>query len=258
MKGSPKILVTNDDGIDSPGLVLLARELANIGEVFVVAPAHEMSGSSHALPLDTALPYRIIDDHTVAIEGTPVACVKYALLSLFQGEIGKPDLLVSGVNRGANLGDDIAYSGTLGAAWEGALGGIPSMAVSVASRQPLSSTEMLPFVAGLARLVMERGLPHRVFLNVNIPDVRYEEIAGIVWTRQGKRIYHDCIVLGEGANGDRLMKISMTREAGGDDVEGTDLHAVARRMISITPLAADLTAHDTFPAFQSWPVSKIP
>lgn len=229
----PVILVTNDDGIHSEGIKALADILKPLGNIVVVAPLTERSGSSHALTLDTPMCCTDIDNNKIAVDGTPADCVKYAMLKLFCN--CPPALVVSGINRGANLGDDINYSGTVAAAVEGAMYGVPSIAFSVAGKKNVSFHEVDYFVYDLAGKVMKHGLPRDAFLNVNIPNIKRKQMTGIKVTAKGKRIYYDKIVE-ERKNGKKFIQIIGTKEAGWHKIGGTDLEAVSKQMISITPL----------------------
>ena len=231
------ILVSNDDGIRAAGIRALEAALAPLGEVWVVAPDREQSAASHSLSLHRPLRVEPIDARHFAVDGTPTDAVNLAINGIMKQ---KPDLVVSGINHGGNLGDDITYSGTVSAAMEGTLLGVPSIAVSLVSRDAVDFGPAADFTARLARVVSERSLPRDTLLNVNVPGVPAAELRGYLITRQGKRRYGDAIVEHLDPRGRKYFWI------GGEDpgfvsAEGTDCTAVAGRYISITPLHLDLT-----------------
>ena len=238
------ILVTNDDGIGSHGLRALASALKSIGDVYIVAPQTEQSAVSHALTMHRPLRYTSIDERTYSVNGTPTDCVIIGVNKLLPV---KPDVIVSGINHGGNLGDNITYSGTVAAAMEGTMIGIPSMAVSLVLNDPenLGNRALLKkfkTAAEYARLITEKilshGLPRDTLLNVNIPDV--EKIKGISITRQGKLTYDNAIKNINDPWGRTCYWIG-----GGTPVwesgDNTDLDAVHKGYISITPIHMDLT-----------------
>src|SRR6185436_12578370 len=163
----PLILVTNDDGVHAPGIRALALALRELGQVHVVAPAREVSACAQSLTLTKPLRAETIEPYLLAVDGTPADCVNLAFVKLLPR---RPDLVVSGINRGANLGDDIFYSGTVGGAREGTFFGVPSLAISLAVRAEADFTEAAAFVPRLARMVLEKGLPEQTLLNVNVPS----------------------------------------------------------------------------------------
>ena len=235
----PVILVSNDDGIHSEGIVALAHALKRAGEVYVVAPDRERSAASHSLTLHKPLRVDEIGRKRYAVNGTPTDCINLAVNGILPK---RPDLVVSGINKGGNLGDDVTYSGTVSAAIEGTLFGIPSFAVSLATKRKFSFEEAAEFSVRLARYVLKRGLPKDTLLNVNIPPAR--KIKGYRVTRQGKRIYDNAIVEKLDPRGKKYYWI------GGDELkwEGdstTDFYAVSKKYISITPLHLDMTNYDS-------------
>jgi 5'/3'-nucleotidase len=252
----PLILVSNDDGIHSAGLAALADALERIGDVVVAAPDREQSACSHALTLHRPLR---IDSHgpgRYAMDGTPTDCVNLAINGGILGD-RRPDLLVSGINRGANLGDDVTYSGTVSAAMEGTLLGIPSFAISLIGRGAFAFDAAAAFAARLAAWVLTHGLPADTLLNVNVPQ-RDDGAApeGVVLTRMGRRRYGDAIVENVDPRGRKYYWIA------GDEVpfvaeEGTDFHAVQHGRISVTPIHLDLTNYRSFDALANvegtWP-----
>lgn len=246
------ILVTNDDGIHAPGLVCLAEELSCVGRVGVAAPDRERSATSHSLTLHSPLRAEEINPQWFAIDGTPTDCVNLGVHGLFRE---RPALVVSGINRGANMGDDITYSGTVAAAMEATLMGVPAFAVSLAL-----SAGAIPdyrpaarFAARLARCIHERGLPTDTFFNVNVPAVEEQKIQGVRLTRQGKRIYGDLVIENTDPRGRKYYWIG-AGEPDFKDLDGTDFHAVHRGHISLTPLHLDLTNYRSFDDLSGWPV----
>jgi 5'-nucleotidase len=240
--GSPLILVSNDDGIHSAGLAALTDALEPIGEVVVVAPDREQSACSHALTLHRPLRIDEVRPGRFTVDGTPTDCVNLAMNAILKQ---RPALLVSGINRGANLGDDVTYSGTVSAAMEGTLLGVPSIAMSLIGRSTFDFAVAASFATRLARWVLEHGLPPDTLLNVNVPQ-EFEGAAprAVVLTRMGRRRYGDAIVEKLDPRGRKYYWI------GGEDVpfvaeEGTDFHAVHQGLISVTPIHLDLTNYRT-------------
>jgi 5'-nucleotidase len=231
------ILVSNDDGIRAVGIRALEAALAPLGEIWVVAPDREQSAASHSLSLQRPLRVEDLGDRHFAVDGTPTDCVNLAVNGILPK---RPDLIVSGVNHGGNLGDDITYSGTVSAAMEGTLLNVASIAVSLVIRNGGNFAAAARFAALLARAVHERGMPPDTLLNVNVPDRPDAELRGYVVTRQGKRRYGDAVVEKTDPRGKKYYWI------GGEDpgfipAEGTDFTAIESGYISITPLHMDLT-----------------
>jgi len=245
----PVILVSNDDGVRSEGLHALAHALAPLGVVYVVAPDRERSASSHSLTLTHPLRVERVGERVYAVDGTPTDCVNLAVNGILRGR--KIVLVASGINKGANMGDDITYSGTVSAAFEGTILGIPSMAVSVASKNDFRFDVAARFAASVARKILRRGLPKDTLLNINVPNTDEAQIRGVRVTRQGKRIYGDAIVEKRDPRGRKYYWI------GGDasrseDVPGSDLEAVEKGYISVTPLHLDLTDYAGMRALRRW------
>jgi 5'-nucleotidase len=246
-----KILVTNDDGIHARGITILAEELCKIGTVTVVAPDRERSAVGHALTLHHPLRAMEMSPSVFAIDGTPTDCVNLGLHNLMDF---KPDLVVSGINRGANLGDDVTYSGTVSAAMEATLMGIPAFAVSLVTG--MTDGNYFPaavFASKLAQKIFENGLPADTFLNVNIPDRPDCELLGPMITRQGKRRYEGLIVDKIDPRGRKYYWIG-NGEQTFMDIEGTDYYAVSRGYISITPLHLDLTNYNSMETLRGWEI----
>ncbi len=233
------ILVTNDDGVQAPGIVELARALTALDEVTVVAPDREHSAVSHAVTLRHPLRVTRLAPGRYSVDGTPSDCIHLASFHILPR---KPDLLVSGVNRGPNLGDDLTYSGTVWAALEGRLMGIPAFAVSLAAEDPRDYRPAADFAVRAARWVLAHGLPPETILNINVPDVPVLDLSRVRITRQGRRRFSESVVEKTDPRGGRYFWIGGTplEIEGGED---TDVGAVAAGFISITPLHADMTNH---------------
>ena len=232
------ILVSNDDGIHSEGLHALEEALRTIGEVYTVAPDRERNAVSHALTLHRPLRIDEIAPRRFAVNGTPTDCINLAVKGFLEV---RPDLVVSGINKGPNLGDDVTYSGTVAAAMEGALLGIPSIAVSVASMSSVYQFgPAAEFATALAAHVAAQGLPPKTLLNVNTPNLTRHELKGYRFTHQGKRRYNEKLEICPNPRGKQYYWI------GGDDLgfdqeDGTDCAAIHEGFISITPLQVDFT-----------------
>ena len=245
MAQKPLILVTNDDGVHAPGLRALVAALAEAGEVHVVAPDREVSACSQSLTLKHPLRAENVEPGFHAVDGTSADCVNLALIKLLPR---RPDLVVSGINRGANLGEDVFYSGTVGGAREGTFFGIPSMAVSLAVRAESDFSHAAEFAAALARMVLERGLPERTLLNVNVPPGTPN---GVMVTVQGRREHEGTILEGLDPRRRTYYWIEEGRDNWISD-ETSDIHAVRQGYISITPLQTDTTHHAVLAAFRAW------
>ena len=243
-----RILVSNDDGYFSPGIALLAQSLAALGEVTVVAPERDRSGASNSLTLDRPLTVRQAANGFRYINGTPTDCVHLALTGLLDA---RPDVVVSGINFGANMGDDTIYSGTVAAATEGYLFGIPSIAVSLASKVG----KHFETAAAVAVQLVERCARVRItvplLLNVNVPDLPLAGLGAIEATRLGRRHKAEPVVKMQTPRGETAYWIG---PAGGeqDAGPGTDFHTVAAGRVSVTPLQIDLSMHQQLPALREW------
>ena len=229
-----KLLVTNDDGVFSEGVKLLGKMLSEIAEVVIVAPDREQSATSHSLTLHRPLRMRKIEDNVYSVDGTPTDCVNLAVLWLLKDE--PPDLVVSGINFGLNIGDDVTYSGTVSATFEGTLLGIPSVAFSQEVGEHFSFEVGARFARSLVQVLVNAELPADLLLNVNIPA---GEIHGLPFTRLGKRVYQQVVVEKEDPRGRRYFWIAGTPRW--QEEEGTDHEAVAAGLVSVTPLHLDLT-----------------
>ena len=254
METKPLILVSNDDGIHSEGIVALAEAVRSLGEVVVVAPDRERSAVSHSLTLHRPLRVEELGGGRFAVNGTPTDCVNLAINGILPR---RPTLVVSGINKGANLGDDVTYSGTVSAAMEGTLLGVPSLAISQIGRSTFRFEAAAAFAARLAAWVVERGLPADTLLNVNIPALEDgQPLRGFALTRMGRRRYGDAVVEKVDPRGRKYYWIG-GEEVAGVDEEGTDFHAVAAGLISVTPIHLDLTNYKSFDALRAltldWP-----
>lgn len=236
-----RILISNDDGVNSEGIRALAGVLQTLGEVFIVAPDRDQSAASHALSLYRPLRMEEIAQNTYSVDGTPTDCVNLAVNGILKDK--KPDLIVSGINKGENLGDDITYSGTVSAAIEGTLLEIPSIAVSVVNKNGLRFDTASFYALMIAKYVLRRGLPKGTFINLNIPSLPKEEIRGIKVTRQGKRVYGEPIVENVDPRGRKYYWIG-GNELGFLDIENSDIIAVNQGYVSVTPIKLDLTDYD--------------
>ena len=243
-----RILLSNDDGYFAPGLILLAEVLAPLAEVTVVAPERDRSGSSNSLTLDRPLSVRKAQNGFFFVNGTPTDCVHIAVTGLLPQ---LPDIIISGINHGANVGDDTIYSGTVAAATEGFLLGIPSLAVSLVAEGGGHLRTAARVAAELVARLQKRPLPQPALLNVNVPDVEYEKLAGFSVTRLGKRHKAEPVIKSTTPRGDVVDWIGA---AGGaqDAGEGTDFHAIAGNRVSITPLQMDLTRYPQLDAVGAW------
>jgi 5'-nucleotidase len=256
MGETPLILVCNDDGVHSEGIVALAESLEAMAEVevVVVAPDRERSAVSHALTLHRPLRINRLKEGWYAVEGTPTDCVYLATRSLLKT---RPALVASGINKGANLGDDVTYSGTVSAAMEGTLLGVASVAVSLIGRHTFRFDQAAAFAARLAGWVIERGLPSDTLLNVNVPELADGvAVRGFALTRMGRRRYGDAIVEKVDPRGKKYYWIG-GEELEYADEEGTDFAAVSGGLISVTPIHLDLTNYKSFDALKAlnfaWP-----
>ncbi len=240
----PVILVTNDDGVNSPGLTSLFNAMNELGDAYIVAPDRERSAASHSLTMHRPLKVEEVRKHVYSINGTPTDCVAIGINKILPE---RPVLVVSGINKGANLGDDISYSGTVSAAIESTLMGIPSFAVSLVikkqSNTPLHFDTASRVAIEIGRYILEKSLPDDTLLNVNVPNVKINNIKGAKFTRQGKLVYDNAIQETFDPNGEKYYWIG-----GGQPYweygEDTDIQAIQNVHISITPIHLDLTNYE--------------
>ncbi len=243
-----RILVSNDDGYFAPGISVLANALASCAEVIVVAPERDRSGASNSLTLDRPLAVRHAPNGYMFVNGTPTDCVRLAVTGLLDV---LPDIVISGINYGANMGDDTIYSGTVAAATEGFLLGIPSIAISLVSDGGGHFETAARVACELVQRFAARPVNEPVLLNVNVPDVAYAQVRGRAVTRLGRRHKAEAVVKSTTPRGDVVYWIGA---AGGaqDAGEGTDFHAAASGMVSITPLQVDLTRYSQLQSVTEW------
>jgi 5'-nucleotidase len=243
-----RILVSNDDGYFSPGIVLLAERLAALGAVTVVAPERDRSGASNSLTLDRPLTARRAANGFTYVNGTPTDCVHLALTGMVDP---LPDIVVSGINFGANMGDDTVYSGTVAAATEGYLFGIPSIAVSLVGKVGKNFETAAQVAVDLVKRATRLPFTVPVLLNVNVPDVALAELGGIEATRLGRRHKAEPVVQMQTPRGETAYWIGAAGDAQ-DAGPGTDFHAVAAGRVSVTPLQVDLSLHQQLPLVADW------
>jgi len=240
----PIILVTNDDGVHSPGLIALLQAMKDLGEAYVVAPDRERSAVSHALTLHRPIKVEEIGERFFSINGTPSDCVAVGVNKILHE---KPVFVVSGVNKGGNLGDDVTYSGTVSAAMESTIMGIPAFAVSLVTEKRRSSSFNFDtasrIASGIGAYILENSLPYDTLLNVNVPDVPFQDIKGLKLTRQGKRIYDDSIQETLDPHGEKHYWIGGGKPYW-EHGEDTDIQAVQDNCVSVTPIHLDLTNYD--------------
>jgi 5'-nucleotidase len=240
-------MLTNDDGVHAPGLKMLFQQSLDLGKTVIVAPEHDNSAASHSLTRSRPLRVREIAENIYTINGTPTDCVTIGIGKILPQ---KPDLVISGINPGPNLGDDVSYSGTVSAAIESTMLGIPSIAVSLAAEsEPLHYGTAAAFVARLAKIILGKGLPKDTLLNVNVPNTASEGIEGVAFTRRGRRLYDDAIKETFDPWGRKHYWIG-----GGtpsfDAGEDTDSAAISVNKISITPMHLDPTNYEALKFLQ--------
>lgn len=247
-----RILVSNDDGVHAEGIRALSEALTACGEVIVVAPDRNRSGASHSLTLEVPLRVTRLGEtgfngsESYAVKGTPTDCVHLAVNELVRPE---PDMVVAGINHGANLGDDVIYSGTVAAATEGRHLGYPSLAISLVGRTHFSSAAH--YAVQLVKGLMQFPLPANQILNVNVPDLPLDEIRGIKITRLGNRHRAESVIRAQDPRGQTIYWIGppgLQQDAG----EGTDFAAIEQGYVSITPLTIDMTAHGSLAGLGAW------
>ena len=240
-----RILITNDDGINAPGIKALEQALARVGEVTVVAPDREMSAASQSFTLHTPIRLHRVDEHHFAIGGTPTDSVIMALYHILPQ---RPDLVVSGINPGGNMGENVGYSGTVGAAMEAAVHQVPSFAVSLVSRKSLDFSAAATFAAQLAGRILEEGLEPGVCLNVNVPP---GEVRGVRVTRQSQKISQNLVVEQKDPRGGAHYWFDETVELT-DAEPDSDYGAVFAHHISVTPLQVDRTHYPSLNSIAHW------
>jgi 5'-nucleotidase len=243
-----RILLSNDDGYFAPGLNILAEHLSSIAEISVVAPERNRSGASNSLTLDRPLTVRKAHNGFLYVNGTPTDCVHLALTGLMSSP---PDMVISGINDGANMGDDTIYSGTVAAAMEGYLLGIPSFAISMSRHGAQYFETAAKVVIDLVKRYEKSGFPPPLLLNVNVPDIPYDELHGMVVTRLGKRHKAEPVIKTNTPRGETVYWVGAAGNAQ-DAGPGTDFYAVEHEQVSLTPLQIDLTQFKQLDTVQDW------
>lgn len=248
------ILISNDDGVFAPGLAALAQALMQIAEITVIAPDRNRSGASNSLTLDNPLRLRKLENGFMSVEGTPTDCVHLALTGLFDKKF---DLIVSGINAGANLGDDVFYSGTVAAAMEGRFLGLPAIAVSLAGDDPFHYQTAAEITKQLVLHTRGNHLPAKTILNVNVPNVAFSAVKGFMTTRLGARHCAERLTPDIDRRGQTIYWIGPPgpeQDAG----VGTDFYAINHHFVSITPLRLDLTDYPLLEQVEKWTTELNP
>ena len=243
-----RILISNDDGYQAPGIISLANALSSLADTTVVAPDRNRSAASNSLTLENPIRAKIQDNGFYCVDGTPTDCVHLAITGLLQDE---PDMVISGINSGANMGDDVLYSGTVAAAFEGRHLGYPSIAVSLNGHELLHFDTAATIVAELVSNLQSNSIPMDSILNINVPDVPLAEVKGIQATRLGQRHKAEPVVKMTDPRGLPIYWVGPPgpeQDAG----PGTDFHAVRNGYVSITPLQVDLTRYDSIGVLEDW------
>lgn len=243
-----KILLSNDDGYFAPGLNILAAHIAKIAEITVVAPERNRSGASNSLTLDRPLSVKKASNGFYYVNGTPTDCVHIALTGLMDT---MPDMVISGINDGANMGDDTIYSGTVAAAMEGYLLGIPSIAVSMSQHNSTHFETAARVAVELVQHYQKVGFTSPTLLNVNVPDIPYNELQGRVVTRLGKRHKAEPVIQLKTPRGETVYWVGAAGQPN-DGGEGTDFYAIEHKQVSISPIQVDLTCHAQVGDIKSW------
>ena len=244
-----RILITNDDGVQSRALKVLGRTLRSLGEVFIVAPDRERNAAGHSITLHKPLRVESLGARTFSVSGTPSDCVNLAVNEILKK---RPDLIISGINQGGNLGDDVTYSGTVSAAMEGTILGIPSVAVSQVGEEPFHFESAARVVTRLARLIQRFGLPQDTLLNVNVPNLPIVAMGGVRITCLGKRIFDsNTIIKKTDPRGKEYYWIGGSR-VNWEPRKDTDQEAVEQGLVSVTPIHLDLTNYSALGHLRSW------
>ena len=242
------ILISNDDGYFAPGIAALAEAMQAFGHVTVVAPERDRSGASNSLTLDRPLSLRKAPNGFFYVNGTPTDCVHLAVTGMLDH---LPDLVLSGINHGANMGDDTLYSGTVAAATEGFLLGVPSIALSLTVKPGEHLSSAVEIASRLVRRIQNRPLPAPGLLNVNVPDRPWQDIQGVEITRLGRRHHAEPVIKTQNPRGETVYWVGPVGSAQ-DAGPGTDFHANAAGKISITPLQIDLSAYAQLATLEAW------
>jgi 5'-nucleotidase len=242
------ILLSNDDGVHSAGLTALRDVFRDKHTVYVIAPDRERTCVAHAITIHKPLRVNDLGDNVFSTSGTPADCVYIGVRTLLPRP---PDLIISGINSGANMGQDVNYSGTVAAAKEGALLGIPSVSVSMNGRSNFFFTEGAKIIEEIADLIMRRPPPEGTFLNINIPNIPHGQISGFMVTRLGKRIYNDKVTVRIDPRGSRYYWIGGDGE-NYEPIDGTDFLAIEKGCVSITPLGLDTTSESSIEIYRTY------
>ena len=243
-----KILVSNDDGYMARGIIALAKALSEISDVIVMAPDRNHSGASNSLTLHAPIRVHQVEENRYFVNGTPSDCVHLALSGYLSHD---PDIVVSGVNHGANLGDDVIYSGTVAAAMEGRFLGLPAIAVSLVGQHGKHFDTAATVARDLVKRLQNNPLPGDIILNVNVPDRPFSELTGVEVTRLGFRHRSEPLVKNKDPRGRTIYWIGPAGP-GQDAGPGTDFEAVERGAVAVTPLKVDLTRHESLPQLKDW------
>lgn len=243
-----KILLSNDDGYNARGLRTLAEALSSHASITVVAPDRDRSGASNSLTLEAPLRVRRQGEHVYSVNGTPTDCVHIAITGLLEED---PDMVISGINHGANLGDDVLYSGTVAAAMEGRFLGLPAIAISLVAQRSGNMSAAARVASDLLARLSNKPLPRDTILNVNVPDLPYEQLAGFRATRLGHRHRAEAVIRDTDPRGRTIYWVGPAGPEQ-DNGPGTDFHAVAAGFVSVTPIQTDLTAHSAVEGLSHW------
>ena len=243
-----KILISNDDGVNAEGIAALTAALNQIAETLTVGPDRNCSGASNSLTLTNPLRLNTLDNGFISVSGTPTDCVHLAIRELYQDE---PDMVVSGINAGANMGDDTLYSGTVAAAMEGRFLGFPAIAISLAGRELKHYDTAAHYALKIVKALQDKPIAQDKILNINVPDLPLDEVKGIRITRLGARHRAEGMVRTQDPAGREIFWLGPPGDEQ-DASEGTDFYAVANGYVSITPLTVDLTAFEQISALEGW------
>lgn len=243
-----RILLSNDDGYESPGINTLAEALQAIADITVVAPDRDRSGASNSLTLESPIRASRVSDKVIRVDGTPTDCVHLAITGLLQHE---PDMVISGINDGANMGDDVLYSGTVAAAMEGRFLGLPAIAISMSCHDARYYETGAKVILKIIEKLEAEPIPSDVILNINVPDLPWEEISGIQVTRLGHRHKAEPVIKEQDPRGRDIYWVGPPG-AEQDAGPGTDFYAVRNGYVSITPLQVDLTRHQVIKDLNDW------
>ncbi|USD32147.1 MULTISPECIES: 5'/3'-nucleotidase SurE [Vibrio] len=242
-----KILLSNDDGVHAEGIHALADALRDLADITIVAPDRNRSGASNSLTLEQPLRVKVLSEGVYSVQGTPTDCVHFALNELMKDDL--PDLVLTGINHGANLGDDVLYSGTVAAAMEGHFLGVQSIAFSLVGKTHFSTAAQI--ARQIVRQHLSSPIPTNRLLNVNIPDLPLEDVKEISVTRLGARHHAEAMIKQQDPRGHDIYWLGppgKEQDAG----EGTDFYAIEQGLVSLTPLQVDLTAHESLRSMDNW------